>query len=272
MKKILSTCLMIICCFVLAGCSECTYTVEYKNNGQIVQSFQTKINKEELELNGFSYQDLIATIKNLYANYWANKQSSMLSNLNNNQGLTVSQRTKIFESVVAEVEVIENSLKLSITYPSSQVANLVNTDPQQDTQNSDNAYKHTWYTTTLIQDVTNIYNGYEETELYKQLYEIYCANGVFTEQDLSLYQVIAFSSSRYKSNAQQIVKKNNLYYHVWNISDLNKSDNANNQQLKIYLTTAKPLAWYLTAVAITVSFIVVSFIVVTKNKKTIKNT
>ena len=243
MKKALSIFLILFCCLLFAGCSECTYVVEYKANGNITQTFTTVVDKQQLQEKGFSYTDLYETINNIYATYWASKQSSMLANLNNNSELSATQRTEIYNSVTKDIEVLENGLTLTITYPSSYIANLVNNDPTQEETPNNNTYKHTWFTTTLVQNVTNIYNGYNETQLYNQLYSVYSTNNAFSDADLHLKQVMAFSTPRYKSNSQQVVKNEGLYYHIWNInSTKDQNGEVASTKLEIYYTTAKPLA------------------------------
>ncbi len=274
MKKIITSILICFCIFIFSGCAQCTYCVEYKENGEIVQSFTTNIDKQQLEDNNFSYSNLISTVNNIYATYWANKQSSMISNLNNNPNLTASERTTLFQSVKGEIKNLENGLMLSITYPSSTVANLVNLNPNavpdENTQSS-TKLTETLFTKTQIQTIENAFVGVEEAQLYAELKQIYVENGPFSEQDLTLKHVIAFSTSRYKSNATYTTRQNNLTYHVWNLNSVpNENGVIENQKLELYLTQAKPLAWYVLAIALAGMFIVGSFIIVTIKQKTTK--
>ena len=274
MKKILTLILTFLCIFIFSGCAKCTYSVEYKENGEIVQTFSTTLNQQELESAGYSYSNLVSTINELYATYWANKQSSMLNNLNNNSELTAEQRTSIFQSVTGIIENISNGLQIKITYPSSSVANLVNTDPtaEPDSESeSTTKIKENLFTITQIQVLDNAFNNIEEAQLYKDLKRIYIDSGAFSEQDLTLQHVIAFSSSRYKSNATYTTKQNNLTYHVWELNSIpDQNGQIQNKKLEIYLTQAKPLFWYLLAVAVSVVFIAGSFVYVAIKQKSTK--
>ena len=275
MKKFLTLILTCFCVLMFSGCANCTYSVEYLENGEIVQSFSTHINKQDIESSGYSYENLIATINNLYATYWANKQSSMLNNLNNNNLLSAEQRTAIFQSVSGKIENTAQGLQLKITYPSSTIANLVNTDPteepSEETEESNIKIKENLFTRTQIQILDNAFVNVEESDLYKELKNIYVSSGAFSEQDLTLQHIIAFSSSRYKSNATKTIKQNNLTYHIW---ELNSVENENgvieNPKLEIYLTQAKPLFWYVLAVIITGIFIGCAYIIIAIKQKTTK--
>ena len=273
MKKILSLFLLCFCLVIFSGCAQCTYCVEYKQNGEIVQTFSTAVNRQELEQAGFSYVNLMASINNIYATYWANKQSSMLFNLNNNNALTATERTALFQSVTGEINNSENGLKLTITYPSSSVANLVNTDPTQEPTKNQTSTKitQTLFTVTQTQIISNAFVGIEETQLYNELQQIYVQSGAFSQQDLHLQHVIAFSTSRYKSNANYTTKQNNLTYHVWNLNTTpNQNGIIENPELEVYLTQAKPLAWYALAIIVSVLFIIVCISIVTIKQKSTK--
>ena len=267
MKKILILLLVFLNTYLLFGCAQTTYVITYKTNGEITQTFSTLIDINELQEKGYSYLELSSTIHNLYSNYWNNKYEYMQSNLNKNEELTQQEKTQILNSVTKDISVIENELTLTITYPNSKVANLVNTDPTQEEQDSDVKYIENFLTRTMVQNVTNIYSGYHESELYNELNAIYNKNNEFSDNDLKLTHVIAFSNSRYKSNANKRIFKNGLYYHIW---DVNTTVDVNNEyastKIEIYLTTAKPVMWYLLAVIITGLFIIFSFVYIKYSK------
>ena len=264
MKKIL----LLVICFIsfslFCGCANVNYIVEYKSSGEIEQTFSVALDRQIIEENGYSYLDISTTIHNLYSNYLNNKQQSMQENLDKNPELTNQEKIDILSSIKKEITATESEITLIIVYPNRDIASLVNTDPtQEEDSDEDVKYIDHFLTKTMVQNITNIYNGYHESELYTQLNSLYNKNNEFKDEDLSLTQVVAFSNNRYKSNADNVIAQNGMYYHIWKInSTIDQNGQYATTKMELYVTTAKPVMWYVLAVIIVVIFIAVSFVYV----------
>ena len=270
MKKIISLVLIFFITFVFFGCADLTYVVEYKSNGEIAQTFSVNLDKTKIEQNGYSYLEICTKIYNLCSNYLTNKNITMQTNLEKYEKYTPDEMNEILTSITHELSATESGVFLKITYPNRTTANLVNTDPTQEDDEDNVRYIDNFLTKTMVQKITPIYTGYNEMELYSELNALYNQNNEFSDEDLTLTQVIAFSNSRYKSNADRVVYKNSMTYHIWNINskiDQNGQNIATN--MEIYLTIAKPVMWYVVSVVIVVLFIIFSFVYVkySKNKQ-----
>ena len=192
----------------------------------------------------------------------------MEENLNKHVEISQQEKSEILLSIKKDISVNENNIIFVLSYPNRQIASLVNTDPESEENDDDVSYVDNYFTKTMVQDVTNIYDGYYESELYLQLNNLYNQNNEFNDNDITLKHIIAFSTNRYKSNADKIVSQNGLFYHIWNI---NSSKDINGEyattKMKLYVTTAKPSSWYIFAIVLTSLFIVISLIYVKIPKK-----
>lgn len=77
-------------------------------------------------------------------------------------------------------------------------------------------------------------------------------------------------TARLRSNADEVVKQGNYYYHIWKIST-NNLDETNNSITKIeyWTTSANRVVWYL--IALSVSFITITIIYIVGKLKEKKN-
>lgn len=260
--KILCVLCLIFSCGFLTACSSVNVGIYIYNNGSLMQAYEIYLDKSELEREGIDAQALQNKVDQMLL---AKKQSiettKDLTNITLN--FEIKNDTRIFTIKFASIDDYIRFYEIDTSTPTPTVVE-----------------ESLFYNKKIIRDDSSAYKTINTTETYAEIYD-FLLNNYFVGKEEEMQKLaknistcttyVYPSSLRTKSNATFHQQTGNYDVHIWetNLENelLGKSPNVKVWQTSY--TINNRIAWYVTAIIISLVFGTILFLVLflKRNKK-----
>lgn len=257
---------MILCCtFMLCGCASVSYTIIEDENGTVGQVVE--IDLDELQLgNAGATQNQIQKMKTDIKSLIESKQTEILNayvmRVNSDKSLTSSQKNLFIEGVESDVQISDTIITARFDFISVVVYYyFYDIDPTQEDQDESVTQKdYNLFYDQYVQSTKTIFSNQELIDSYMDLANDYISSlslpnpsKIKAPQYSYSYQT---SSSKLKSDADQISKTADGYVHTWYMT-------SDQTQREIHFYTRQPRReiWYGFALGGAVVLVGVLFVV-----------
>lgn len=262
MKKFLSVvCLLVVSVLLFSGCASVNYSVIMNSEGKIEQAMQVNLNKSEITLAGYSYDEVFDKVVADFDNYFYSLQLSLNKYfiINGAGGIKLYRESSIDEGIVFG----------SIVFDSYNIYKKFHgiTDDDDD----QTIIEKTWFFDREISESDSIFSSIlQEGSGSNQIASEYLnyfdgslagtTKKTLEDADYNFYYGVP--TTKLYSNSDRVFTQNGITVHEWNFSASQLGD-----KIRTYTLAVKPTAWYILALVITVVIVGIVLVIGLLQKK-----
>ena len=252
--KIICALCLIFCCGFLTACSSVNVGMYIYNNGSLMQAYEIYLDKTELEKEGINAQELQNKVDQMILlKKQSIENSKDLTNITLN--FEIKDGTRIFTIKFDSIDDYIRFYNIDTSTPSESVVE-----------------QSLFYNKKIIRDDGSAYKTINTTETYAEIYN-YLLNNYFVGKEEEMQKLaknistcttyVYPSSLKTKSNANFHQQTGNYDVHIWE-TNLQNELAGNSPNIKVWqttYTTTNRIAWYVTAIIISLVFGTILFLV-----------
>lgn len=251
-------CLLFI--FIFSGCANVEFSRTINEKGNIVDAVAVTLDNEKISNAGYNFSEVESYIEQKMSSYLSAVISSFKNredNLDNITKLTVLQNTTplIYKK--------DNTLIALLKFKNYGTFKYFYGLHLNESSEDNTIIEEGFLINKYISTGKTIFAG-EDARFIENDFLAYF-NDNFSINDVSYEYTFGTIDDKLYSDADYTFTKEGINYHQWIV----KSNNTN-REIKTYNILVKPLNWYLIALIITATFILVSFAVIYIKKFTHK--
>lgn len=267
--------LFLVSCLLFSGCANVSYSVVMNAEGKIEQAMQVNLDKNEITLSGYSYDEVFSKVSDDFNEYFtALQQRIALYAVAKNKSVMDCGVT-LYRQDLKEDAIVFGSIVFDSPIIYKEFYNISSSDDDD----SSAMLEKTWFYDKDISETETIFSGIisNENNLAKEIADEYLSyfDGSLagttkkTLEDAGYTFNYGVPSKKLHSNSDKVYTQNGITIHQWNFTASQLGD-----KISTYTFTFKPTAWYILALGITaVSLCVVLVIgLIQKKFKKDKNT
>lgn len=270
MKKFLSVvCLLVVSVLLFSGCASVNYSVIMNSEGKIEQAMQVNLDKSEITLAGYSYDEVFDKVGADFDSYFYSPEGSL--------------KIKILEYALKKHEdVDECGIKLyreslkdegiifgSIVFDSYKIYKEFYNITDDD--NDQTIIEKTWFFDREISESDSIFSsilqeGSGSNQIASEYLDYFDGSLAGTtkktleDADYNFYYGVP--TTKLYSNSDRVFTQNGITIHEWNFSASQLGD-----KIRTYTLAVKPTAWYILALVITIVIVGIVLVIGLLQKK-----
>lgn len=254
-KKIsLAFCLLFILFF--SGCCSVEFSRTIKEDGKIIDAVAVTLDLEKIKSSGYNTSTVIEHVEQKMSSYLS---SVILSFKTRDDGLDNISKLTVLQNTTSLVYQKENKVVALLSFKNyGTFKYFYGLHLSEDSD--DTICEEGFLVNKHISTGKTIFAG-EDARFIENDFLSYFNNN-FTLDDASYQYTFGTIDDSLYSDADKTYTEDGINYHQWIINSNNP-----NKEIETYHLQIKPVNWYLTALVVTASFILISFMIVLIKKK-----
>jgi uncharacterized protein YceK len=267
-KKIIAMLMLVLCVFMLGGCSSVNYAIIIQSDGSITQQFSIYLDESEITAAGKTLNEVKSQIRQTAQNV-VNIYDEQFQN---NSDLTNEQRAEVLlNKETATIKMESNYVVITLKFKTIQAYRyyygIVSSDAEDDEDLTDNGFyvKENSTSTTVFHDIAN-------NEIATQFLEYFGEDSGISLSSCKYSFTYSTPSSKLHSDADSIEYDsygNTAHTWYFTADDLTGENAETGDQINLYTVSFRTPVWYITAVCLT--FVLIASLVVVDVVKTKKS-
>lgn len=240
---------LLLCSVILfTGCAKVQYQHVFKSDGTVVDAVMVELDEDVLQEKDVNISALKSKIENTMAYFMEAFINSFYSR---DDGLTLEEKNSVFANVEPKVYRKENYIIAQFTFKNATAFTYFygyHLDTDDDNIKTEES---TFYNTSISEGKT-IFSADMSKNICNEF--LTALDDKFTLEDTTFYYTFGTTYSRIHSNSTYKFDKDGVYYHQWQLNSVDDT-------IMTYTVGAKPINWYILALALTFVLGIVLFVI-----------